>query len=132
MARSRSTPACAGRCSSSDACSSSGPRRRSCRIGNEPQDFHLSPHEVESKARDRLEAYPTRFGSKELIDPDKGRKVFQQIEKKAQHQFARYSRPLCSYNMGYFWAATRSFLRTSRTHRALCGSWKTCLNASFP
>ena len=44
MARSRST------CSSSDACSSSGPRRRPCRIGNEPQDFHLSPHEVESKA----------------------------------------------------------------------------------
>ncbi|MCK4341450.1 MAG: hypothetical protein KAY37_06995 [Phycisphaerae bacterium] len=51
----------------------------SCRIGNEPQDFHLSPHEVESKAI-------ASFGSKELVDPHKGRKVFQQIEKKARHQ----------------------------------------------
>jgi hypothetical protein len=56
----------------------------SCRIGNEPQEFHLSPHEVESKAI-------ASFGSKELIDPDKGRKVFQQIEKKARHQLAKFS-----------------------------------------
>ena len=58
----------------------------SCRIGNEPQDFHLSPHEVESKAI-------ASFGSKELIDPHKSRKVFQQIEKKARHQLAKYSKP---------------------------------------
>ena len=38
------------------------------RIGNEPQDFHLSPHEVESKAI-------ASFGSKELVDPHKGRKL---------------------------------------------------------
>ena len=37
----------------------------SCRIGNEPQDFHLSPHEVESKAI-------ASFGSKELVDPAQG------------------------------------------------------------
>jgi len=63
----------------------------SCRIGNEPQDFHLSPHEVESKAI-------ASFGSKELIDPDKGRKVFQQIEKQARHQLAKYSQPFPAAN----------------------------------
>ena len=63
----------------------------SCRIGNEPQDFHLSPHEVESKAI-------ASFGSKELIDPDKGRKVFQQIEKRARHQLGKYSRPFPAAN----------------------------------
>ena len=40
----------------------------SCRIGNERQDFHLSPHEVESKAI-------ASFGSEELIDSHKGRRV---------------------------------------------------------
>jgi hypothetical protein len=63
----------------------------SCRIGNEPQDFHLSPHEVESKAI-------ASFGTKELIDPHKGRKVFQQIEKKARHQLAKYSKPFPAAN----------------------------------
>ena len=63
----------------------------SCRIGNEPQDFHLSPHEVESKAI-------ASFGSKELIDPHQGRKVFQQIEKKARHQLAKYSKPFPAAN----------------------------------
>ena len=63
----------------------------SCRIGNEPQDFHLSPHEVESKAI-------ASFGSKELIDPHEGRKVFQQIEKKARHQPAKYSKPFPAAN----------------------------------
>lgn len=63
----------------------------SCRIGNEPQDFHLSPTEVESKAI-------ASFGSKELIDPVKGRKAFQQIEKKARHQLAKFSRPFPAAN----------------------------------
>jgi hypothetical protein len=63
----------------------------SCRIGNEPQDFHLSPARVESKAI-------ASFGSKELIDPHKGRKVFQQIEKKARHQLAKYSKPFPAAN----------------------------------
>jgi len=63
----------------------------SCRIGNEPQDFHLSPHEVESKAI-------ASFGSKELVDPHKGRKVFQQIEKKARHQLGKYSKPFPAAN----------------------------------
>jgi hypothetical protein len=47
---------------------------------------------------DRLEAYPTQFGSKELVDPHKGRKVFQQIEKKARHQLGKYSKPFPAAN----------------------------------
>jgi hypothetical protein len=51
----------------------------------------LEPDEVESKAI-------ASFGSKELIDPEKGRKVFQQIEKKARHQLAKFSRPFPAAN----------------------------------
>jgi hypothetical protein len=58
----------------------------SCRIGNEAHDFNVSTHEIESKAI-------ASFGSKELIDPEKGRKAFQQIEKKARHELAKYSKP---------------------------------------
>jgi hypothetical protein len=58
----------------------------SCRIGNEPQDFNLTPGEVDSKAI-------ASFGCKDLIDPEKGRKVFQQIEKKARHELGKFSRP---------------------------------------
>jgi hypothetical protein len=63
----------------------------SCRIGNEPQEFHLSPGEVESKAI-------ASFGTKELINPYKGRKIFQQIEKKARHELAKFSRPFPAAN----------------------------------
>lgn len=58
----------------------------SCRAGNEAEEFNLSPTEVESRAI-------ASFGSKDLVDPDKGRKVFQQIEKRARHQLDKYSRP---------------------------------------
>jgi hypothetical protein len=63
----------------------------SCRIGNEPQDFNLSSSEIESRAI-------ASFGSKELIDPEKGRKVFQQIEKKARHELSKYSQPFAAAN----------------------------------
>lgn len=42
----------------------------SCRIGNEPQDFNVSSSEIESRAI-------ASFGSKDLIDPVNGRKIFQ-------------------------------------------------------
>jgi hypothetical protein len=58
----------------------------SCRAGNEAEEFNLSPGEVASRAI-------ASFGSKDLVDPDQGRKVFQQIEKRARHQLGRYSRP---------------------------------------
>lgn len=63
----------------------------SCRIGNEPQDFNLSAYEMESKAIASL-------GCKDLIDPVKARKVFQQIEKRARHELSKYSRPFPAAN----------------------------------
>jgi hypothetical protein len=63
----------------------------SCRISNEPQEFNLSNDEIESKAI-------ASFGSKDLIDPEKGRKIFQQIEKKARHQLAKFSKPFPAAN----------------------------------
>jgi hypothetical protein len=58
----------------------------SCRAGNEAEELNLSPTEVESRAI-------ASFGSKDLVDPEQGRKVFQQIEKRARHQLDKYSRP---------------------------------------
>jgi hypothetical protein len=58
----------------------------SCRAGNEAEEFSLSPSEVESRAI-------ASFGSKDLVDPEQSRKVFQQLEKRARHQLGRYSRP---------------------------------------
>jgi len=58
----------------------------SCRAGNEAEEFNLSPTEVASRAI-------ASFGTKDLVDPEKGRMVFQQIEKRARHQLAKFSRP---------------------------------------
>lgn len=58
----------------------------SCRAGNEAEEFKLSPGEIESRAI-------ASFGSKDLLDPEKGRKVFQQLEKRARHQLEKFSRP---------------------------------------
>ncbi len=58
----------------------------SCRISNDPDDFQLSPTEIESRAI-------ASFGSKDLIDPTRGRMVFQQLERRARHELARFSRP---------------------------------------
>lgn len=78
----------------------------SCRIGNEPQDFNLSSHEIENRAI-------ASFGSKELVDPDKGRKIFQQIEKKARHQLARFSRPFPAANAHFVpWDRAAALIET--------------------
>jgi hypothetical protein len=58
----------------------------SCRVGNEPADLELSPEVIDARAI-------ASFGTRDLIDPDKARKVFQTIEKKARHQLAKFSRP---------------------------------------
>lgn len=58
----------------------------SCRISNDPEDFQLSPTEIESRAI-------ASFGCKDLIDPTRGRIVFQQLERRARHELARFSRP---------------------------------------
>ena len=49
-----------------------------CRVSNEPADLELSPERIDAQAI-------ASFGTKDLVDPEQGRKVFQTIEKKARH-----------------------------------------------
>ncbi len=61
------------------------------RAGNAPEELSLSSDDIQAKAI-------ASFGSKDLVDPQQARKVFQQIEKKARHELARYSRPFAAAN----------------------------------
>jgi hypothetical protein len=63
----------------------------SCRAGNEPDELELTPDRIDARAI-------ASFGSKELLDPAKTRKVFQQIEKKARHALEKHSRPFAAAN----------------------------------
>ena len=63
----------------------------SCRAGNDLDDFDLTPDEITRKAI-------ASFGTKDLLDPAKTRKVFQQIEKKARHALEKRSRPFTAAN----------------------------------
>ena len=63
----------------------------SCRAGNDLDDFDLTPDEITRKAI-------ASFGTKDLLDPTKTRKVFQQIEKKARHVLDKHSRPFTAAN----------------------------------
>jgi len=62
-----------------------------CKAGNEADELNLSQDRIDAKAI-------ASFGTKDLIDPEKGRKVFQTIEKKARHELAKYSRPFPAAN----------------------------------
>jgi hypothetical protein len=61
----------------------------SCRVSNEPADLELSPERIDAQAI-------ASFGTKDLVDPEQGRKVFQAIEKKARHLLAKHSRPFAT------------------------------------
>jgi len=63
----------------------------SCRAGNDPQDLELTPDRIDARAI-------ASFGTKDLLDPDQTRKVFQQIEKKARHILEKHSRPFAAAN----------------------------------
>ncbi len=63
----------------------------SCRAGNEPDELDLTQDRIEAKAL-------ASFGTKDLLDPAKTRKVFQQIEKQARHVLDKHSRPFTAAN----------------------------------
>ncbi len=63
----------------------------SCRSGNDPDELDLSQDRINAKAL-------ASFGTKDLLDPTKTRKVFQQIEKKARHALEKHSRPFAAAN----------------------------------
>ena len=58
----------------------------SCRAGNDPDELDLTPDRIDARAI-------ASFGTKDLLDPEKTRKRFQAIEKKARHALERHSRP---------------------------------------
>ena len=63
----------------------------SCRSGNDRDDLELDQNRIDAKAI-------ASFGTKDLLDPVKTRKVFQQIEKKARHTLEKHSRPFAAAN----------------------------------
>jgi hypothetical protein len=63
----------------------------SCRAGNDAEELDLTPDRIDAKAI-------ASFGTKDLLDPARSRKLFQQIEKKARHALERHSRPFTAAN----------------------------------
>ena len=63
----------------------------SCRAGNDPDELDLTQDRIDAKAL-------ASFGTKDLLDPAKTRKVFQQLEKKARHVLDKHSRPFTAAN----------------------------------
>ena len=58
----------------------------SCRASNDPDELNLTDDRISAKAI-------ASFGTKDLLDPEKTRKKFQQVEKKARHALEKLSRP---------------------------------------
>ncbi len=63
----------------------------SCRAGNEPDELDLTQDRIEAKAL-------ASFGTKDLLNPTKTRKVFQQLEKQGRHVLDKHSRPFTAAN----------------------------------
>ena len=57
-----------------------------CRAGNEPAELNLTTDRIQRQAI-------ASFGTKDLIDPEQGRKIFSFLEQKARHALARVSQP---------------------------------------
>jgi hypothetical protein len=63
----------------------------SCRAGNDADELNLTPDRIDARAI-------ASFGTKDLLDPEKTRKRFQAIEKKARHALEKCSRPFAAAN----------------------------------
>ncbi len=84
----------------------------SCRAGNDPDDLELTPDRIDAKAI-------ASFGTKDLLDPVKTRKQFQQIEKKARHALEKHSRPFAAANAHFVpWSHVQTVIQQLETLRA--------------
>ncbi|MHC4093494.1 MAG: DUF3150 domain-containing protein [Planctomycetota bacterium] len=84
----------------------------SCRAGNDPDELDLTVDRIEAKAL-------ASFGTKDLLDPDKTRKVFQQIERKARHALEKHSRPFTAANAHFVpWNHVQTVIDNLETLRA--------------
>ncbi|MBN2446224.1 MAG: hypothetical protein JXO22_05845, partial [Phycisphaerae bacterium] len=59
------------------------------RAGNDADDLDLSQDRIDAKAI-------ASFGTKDLLDPERTRQVFQKIEKRARHALEKHSRPFAA------------------------------------
>lgn len=83
-----------------------------CRSGNEPDELNLTPDRIERRAI-------ASFGTKDLIDPEIGRKRFSQIEKKARHELAKFSQPFPAANAHFVpWAHVPALVKKLATIQA--------------
>jgi len=84
----------------------------SCRSGNDPDELDLTPDRIDARAI-------ASFGTKDLLDPEKTRKRFQAIEKKARHALEKCSRPFAAANAHFVpWNHIESVIEQFETLRA--------------
>jgi hypothetical protein len=84
----------------------------SCRAGNEAEELNLTPDRIDAKAI-------ASFGTKDLLDPTKTRKMFQQIEKKARHVLEKHSRPFAAANAHFVpWPHVQAVIEQLETLKA--------------
>ena len=77
-----------------------------CKAGNDAGELGLSPDQINAQAI-------ATFGTKDLVDPDRGRKIFQQIEKRARHELFKYSRPFPAANAHFVpWDRAANLIET--------------------
>ncbi|MBU0641525.1 MAG: DUF3150 domain-containing protein [Planctomycetes bacterium] len=84
----------------------------SCRVGNDPDDLELSQDRIDAKAI-------ASFSTKGLLDPEKTRKVFQQIEKRARHALEKHSGSFAAANAHFVpWNHVQTVIEQLETFRA--------------
>jgi len=97
----------------------------SCRAGNDPDELDLTPDRITARAI-------ASFGTKDLPDPEKTRKIFQQLEKKARHVLDKHSRPLGAASAHFVqWVIAEPVapaLPSSSEPRRCSGEWR-CMSA---
>lgn len=83
-----------------------------CRAGNEPAELDLTQDRIVRQAI-------ASFGTKDLIDPEQGRRVFSLIEKQARHALAKVSQPFPAAGAHFVpWQHAAQLVETLETLRA--------------
>jgi len=98
----------------------------SCRAGNDPDELELTPDRIDARAI-------ASFGTKDLLDPEKTRQRFQQIEKKARHVVEKCSRPFAAANAHFVpWNHVQQVIEQFETLKAEFGAAAQQFLADYP
>ena len=97
-----------------------------CRAGNDADDLELSADRIDSKAI-------ASFGSKDLLDPEKTRKRFAHLEKRARHVLEKHSRPFAAANAHFVpWNCVQTVIEQLQTCKAEFDDAVQQFTADFP